>query len=488
MLFSRLWMALLALIACLALGTASLMRQTYLHDREGDTGALLGNDRRVVEELLRREARTRLDDLTPVSANPQLVTLLEGIRTRANDDAATIGQAITARLRALNTELGPLRGDVLIAVDPRGVVVGRAGFGEGEVGQFLGGHALIASALAGNARDDVWELSGNAYRMAARPVISQGRYYAGAIVHGMAINRTLAETVARAVPGASVVIYGADGVYAGFTPAPEHGLPPAPPFEILSEQARAARERDDWRARGATDAVPLAEGRGVAVFSALPGLAGASGAGLAIARGTPTIASNFLFKASGEELGRVPWGIFGGLALLAVLIGLGIGWVEYDSKKRRLAAALKALTKPGADRLDPLSLSGFARDVAVAANEALDEVVKREVTRAGGRLRNSSELESLLSMPTPEPRMTAAPTNVKRAMTADEEQRHWRDVHAQFLEKRRACSEGDVAWEVFAQTLQRSKDQLMNRVACRGVTFAAAVKDGRATLRAAPLR
>ena len=195
-----------------------------------------------------------------------------------------------------------------------------------------------------------------------------------------------------------------------------------------------------------------------------------------------------MFKASGEELGRVPWGIFGGLALLAVLIGLGIGWVEYDSKKRRLAAALKALTKPGADRLDPLSLSGFARDVAVAANEALDEVVKREVTRAGGRLRNSSELESLLSMPTPEPRMTSAPTNVKRAMTTDEEQRHWREVHAQFLEKRRACSEGDVAWEVFAQTLQRSKDQLMNRVACRGVTFAAAVKDGRATLRAAPLR
>ena len=94
MLFSRLWMALLALTACLALGTASLMRQTYLHDRESDTGALLGNDRRVVEELLRREARTRLDDLTPVSANPQLVTLLEGIRTRANDDAATIGQAV----------------------------------------------------------------------------------------------------------------------------------------------------------------------------------------------------------------------------------------------------------------------------------------------------------------------------------------------------------------------------------------------------------
>lgn len=40
---------------------------------------LLGNDRRVVEELLRREARTRLDDLAPVAANPQLVTLMEQV-------------------------------------------------------------------------------------------------------------------------------------------------------------------------------------------------------------------------------------------------------------------------------------------------------------------------------------------------------------------------------------------------------------------------
>ncbi|MEZ4389557.1 MAG: MXAN_5187 C-terminal domain-containing protein [Polyangiales bacterium] len=488
MLFSRLWMALLAVVACLALGTASLMRQTYLHDRASDTGALVANDRRVLEQLLRREARTRLDDLTPVSANPELVTLMSAIHTRANDSATTIGQGITARLRALNTELGPLRGDILFAVDPRGIVVGRAGLGEGDVGQFLGGHALIASALAGNTRDDVWEISGNAYRMAARPVISQGRYYVGAIVHGMIINRAFAETISRAVPGASLLFFGGDGVYAGVTPAPEAGLPVPPPSELLAEIARTARERDDWRARGATEAVPLPDDRGVAVFGALPGLAGASGAGFALARGVPTIASNFLFKAKGEELARVPWGIFGGLAALAVLLGLGIGWLEYDSKKRSLAAALKALTKPGTDRLDPLALSGFARELAVTANEGLDEVVKREVTRAGGRLRNSSELESLLSMPTPEPRMTGVPANVKRAMSADDEQRHWREVHAQFGEKRRACSEPEVSWEVFTQTLQRSKDQLMNRVACRGVTFTATVKDGRATLRAAPLR
>lgn len=488
MLFSRLWMILLAIVACLSLGAASLGRQTYLHDRASDTGVLLGNDRRVVEELLRREARTRLDDLTPVSANPQLVTLMEQVRTRADDAPATIGQAITGRLRELNRDLGPLRGDLLFAVDPRGVVVGRVGFGEGEVGQFLGGHALVASALAGNARDDVWELSGQAYRMAARPIISQGRYYAGAIVHGMAIGRPFAETIARAVPGASLVFFGADGIYAGHTPVAERGLPAAPAAEVLAEQARAARERDDWRARGATEAIPLGEDRGVAVFGALPGVVGASGGGFAIGRGLPTMPAAFLFKASGEELRRVPWALFGGLAALASLLGVAIVWLEYDSKKSRLLAALKALTKPGHDRLDPLEHSGFARDVAVHANEALDEVVKREVARSGGRIRSATDIESLLSMPSPEPRTSGAPTNVKRAMSAEDEQRHWRDVHAQFSAKRRECGEPEVSWEVFSQTLQRSKDQLMGRVSCRGVSFAAIVKDKRATLRASPVR
>ena len=145
-------------------------------------------------------------------------------------------------------------------------------------------------------------------------------------------------------------------------------------------------------------------------------------------------------------------------------------------------------TKPGHDRLDPLEHSGFARDVAVHANEALDEVIKREVARSGGRIRSATDIESLLSMPSPEPRTSGAPTNVKRAMSAEDEQRHWRDVHAQFSAKRRECGEPEVSWEVFSQTLQRSKDQLMGRVSCRGVSFAAIVKDKRATLRASPVR
>lgn len=493
MLFSRFWILLLAAIAGLSVAATTLARKTYEHDRETDTGALVSADRRSIDEFLRRDARSRLDDLAPVAANPQLVTLMEAAVRRADDAPATIGAQITQRLRGLNGELGPLRGEILLAVDPRGIVVGRTGLNEGEVGQYLGGHVLVERALAGNVRDDLWEIAGVAYRMAARPVISQGRYYVGAIVHGMALNGTFAENVARLVPGASVMFFGPEGQYAGFTPVAERGAVAAPAIATLSEQLRAAAQTTEWRERGVTEPIVLPERAGAVVFGRLPGLVGAAGGGIAVARGLPTMPSDFLLKASKEDLARVPWGAVVGAVLLLALLGWAVVWVEYDSKKRRLLAAFKAVQKAESDRLDPLTLSGFARDLAVTANDALDELVKREVERAGGRRRSVGDLESLLSVPDPIPgaggRPAAPPPgNMRRAMSEAEEQAHWREVFAQFQARRREAGEaGDLAWEAFSQTLQRSKDQLMQKVSCRGVRFQAVVKQGRATLKASPM-
>nr|HRC77368.1 hypothetical protein [Kouleothrix sp.] len=79
-----------------------------------------------------------------------------------------------------------------------------------------------------NVRDDLWEVSGQAYRMAARPIISQGRYYVGAIVHGMALNDAYANTVAQLVPGARL-----DAVpESGHLP---HQEQPARVLELLEE-------------------------------------------------------------------------------------------------------------------------------------------------------------------------------------------------------------------------------------------------------------
>ena len=398
MLFTRFWMLLLAAIAGVAIATMSLARSTYEHDRGTDAAAMLVSDRKLLDEFLRRDARSRIDDLAPVSSNAALVGLMETTIRRADDTPAVIGNGITQRIRELNQSLGALRGDIMIAVDPRGVVVGRTGLGEGEVGANLGGLPLVASALAGNVRDDLWEVSGQAYRMAARPIISQGRYYVGAIVHGMALNDAYANTVAQLVPGASVMFFGPDGMYASFHPIPERGVTRSPAPAMLVDQLRRVREREDWRTRGVTDAITMQDA-GVGVFATLPGVIGAAGGGLALARSVPTMPADFLLKASKEDLARVPGLPIAGVALLLALLGNLFVFLEFDSKRKKLTAALKNLEQDGNNHLDPLELSGFARELAVVANEGIDALLKREVQRSAGRLRNVNELDSLLKSP-----------------------------------------------------------------------------------------
>lgn len=487
MLFSRFWIVLLAAVAGLSVAAMTLARKTYDHDREQDVASMVESDRRLVDEAMRRDARSRIDDLAPLASDSALVGLMETASRRTDDSTGAIGTRITTRLRELNTGLGAMRGEILFAVDPRGVVVGRTGLNENEVGQYVGGLPLVERAIAGNVRDDLWDISGTAYRMAARPVISQGRYLVGAVVHGMSVQQRFVETMAQLVPGASVLFFGPEGTYAGFTPIPERGAVAAPPIATLGDQVRAAVQRDDWKQRGATAAFTLPEHGGVVVYASLPGLVGAAGGGIALGRSAPTMPSDFLMKASKEDMARVPWAMIIGAVVALSLLGMLLVYIEYDSKKKRLVAAFQALTKGPGAHLDPLTLSGFARDAAVAANDAIDAVVKREVERSGGRLRDVGALENLLGPA--EPGMPAAPVNTRKPMSADEEQRHWREVYEQFMAKRRETGEPtDLAWDRFTQTLQRNKEQVQSKVTCKGVRFQAMVKDGRATLRATPVR
>lgn len=566
MLFTRFWMLLLAVAAGLSIAAMALARNTYEHDRADDTRAMLTSDRKLLDEFLRRDARTRVDDLAPVSSNPQLVTLMETAVRRADDTPATIGPGITAKLRELNQSLGALRGEVMIAVDPRGVVVGRTGLGEGELGTNLGGLPLVQSALSGNTRDDLWEIAGQAYRMAARPIISRGQYYVGAIVHGMAINDGFASTVAQLAPGASVMFFGPDGMYASFHPVPERGARRAPAPAAIVERLRTVRASDPWRTRGVTEALPANDHDpdvGVVVFAAVPGMIGAAGGGIALARATPMM-SGSIFPTSKEDLARVPSLPIGlGMVGLALLGNLFL-YIEFDSKRKRLAQALEGLAQEGNNHLDPLQLSGFARDLAVVANDGIDALLKREVQRSAGRLRNVNELDSLLKAPEdvvgnpmqmpmppppamppmapmpplgppmpppgappmppmapmapPMPRPMPPPPNVRRAQPVQidedeqptsiaqvpqvlklspvppalegDEQAHWREVFEEFVARKKECNEPteSLTYEKFIGTLQKHKEQLITRTGCRTVRFQVYIKDGKATLKASPVR
>ncbi len=482
MLFSRFWMVLLVLVAGASVAAMTMARKTYDHDRASDVAVMVDSDRRMVEEFLRRDARTRLDDLGPLASDTSLVSLMVTATRRTSDTPAAIGPAISTRLRELNLGLGPLRGEVLFAVDPRGLIVGRVGLQENEVGQFVGGLPLVERAIAGNVRDDLWEISGTAYRMAARPVISDGRYYVGAVVHGLAIQPRFVETVAQLIPGASVIFFGVGQTYGGFTPVPERGGVAAPPIGSLADPLRTLGQRSEWTTRGAVS-FDLPEQGGRVAYAALPG---SVGAGIAVGRGLPSMPPDFLLRASKDDVGRVPFAAILSAVAGLILAGFALFYWEYDSKRKRLIAAMRELQSGPANRVDPLLLDGFARDVAVAANEGIDEVVKREIGRSGGKLRSVNDLESLLSNAGEVPGSAA---DARLPLNEADEQRQWREVFEQFVARRRECGEAvdDVTWDRFSSTLQKSRAEVVSRARSRSALFTVVVKDGRAAVKAAPL-
>jgi hypothetical protein len=67
---------------------------------------------------------------------------------------------------------------------------------------------------------------------------------------------------------------------------------------------------------------------------------------------------------------------------------------------------------------------------------------------------------------------------------------HFQDVFHEFLAVRERCGEsGDgLTFEKFAGKLRKNRDQLVQKYGCRTVRFQVYVKDGRAALKATPVR
>ncbi len=81
----------------------------------------------------------------------------------------------------------------------------------------------------------------------------------------------------------------------------------------------------------------------------------------------------------------------------------------------------------------------------------------------------------------------AAATGENRAEEGTEE---WLGVYDDFIRKKRECNEPTegLTFEKFAQTLRKNRDALMQRHGCKRVRFAVYVKEGRASLKATPIK
>jgi hypothetical protein len=80
------------------------------------------------------------------------------------------------------------------------------------------------------------------------------------------------------------------------------------------------------------------------------------------------------------------------------------------------------------------------------------------------------------------------------AMTSGEspeaEEQHFREVFDQFVATKKQCGESTngFTFDKFRQTLRKNRDQILAKHSARGVRFTVYVKEGKAALKATPVR
>jgi hypothetical protein len=84
--------------------------------------------------------------------------------------------------------------------------------------------------------------------------------------------------------------------------------------------------------------------------------------------------------------------------------------------------------------------------------------------------------------------LLAQATGESRAASA--ETTEWVAVYEEFLRTKKQCGEptDGLTFEKFSQTLKKNRDQLIVRHSCKRVKFSVYVKEGRASLKATPVK
>jgi hypothetical protein len=103
------------------------------------------------------------------------------------------------------------------------------------------------------------------------------------------------------------------------------------------------------------------------------------------------------------------------------------------------------------------------------------------------RMDGSAMFGSAFTPPEPEPEPAAAPEPLSEAQ---EEERHWEATFDEFLRVRDECGEGSdgLTFDRFRVKLEKNKDTLVQKYGCRTVRFQVYVKDGKAALKATPVK
>jgi len=398
MIGSRIWYLLLAAAAASALAAAMLGQAAFNRQYDHQLTDQLRRDRFEIELMLRMDARSRIDAIAPLAANPDVRSALRAASARRNRNAVEddAREGLTAKLRTLNGQLEGMGADILFAVDNRGYIIAQHGApGDLPAGAGLGAFPLVERALAGYVRDDTWIYNDVAYRMAARPVIDGGQYV-GAIVHGMALNDELARRLSERLGDATVAFFRGEVLIGSHMPSIEG----AAQGDEVSGGLGVALQDERIREGHRTDPVDLGTGGSRGVYSLVTGTAAYSDVGYAIARPRSVLTSpiDIFDKVADEDVAALPWFLIVGFGVGGFLFAMFFVWLERDRPVGKLKRASVALMEGKIERLDLGGHGGAYRKIAQNVNSAIDKAIE---TAAPAGMRKPADLDEILG-PSPD--------------------------------------------------------------------------------------
>lgn len=536
MLLSRFWYVILAAMLGIAVFVLYLAMSMYNRAGARAMGEGLSADSQVVSWYLRDDARTRSAHLIKFALDQSISKNLAEASKSETQLKSSLRDSITDALKRVNATIPKDQAfDAVFAIDQHGRVVGHLGYEQaaGMEDFELGGYPVVADALHGYIRDDTLVLD-RMYRVVARPVEHvAGTMPAGAVVGARIIDDRFARELSDRT-GAAIAFYvNGQRVSSG---APE-GFDRAQLDQIVSD-LKYLDEDKDYQEKGRSQVRVVGKMLGVQ-YAKLPGEAWSLGAGYVVARLPTSVDSPMGFLDNADDKDKAQANIMFAVLVfaLASIVGLAFSFMEHTRPLMVFRREAQRLAKGEADQMQPSKFRGAYRKIASDLNDGIDAVAAK-----GGVPRRAADLKQVLGDIPEEPQMSAfsfpgdaggaaepasgpAPSTSKNlprpprkgppvppgppgsgprpagvppsgeglnggnAGEASEEA-EWRQVFEDFVRTKQECGEATdgFTYEKFRQTLTKNRDTLITRHGAQSVKFSVYVKEGKAALKASPLK
>lgn len=546
MFLSKIWFFLVAVAGATALTIALLLPRPSERQRAADEQQRITTACDVVNILLRTNARSRIDLAGKFArAEQDLASILgpEGKNQTISEDGAKNGRKAAAELLESTTGTKP---SFIILVDIQGRVVARVGMQSDALAErdTLAGYYLVDDALDGYLRDDLWIIDKELYLVAASPVI--GTKYAGAIIIGHRMDKALAEQLVKPL-GVDVNFYADGQLMIGTSTASVHKDVGARYARVSAAESPLAEDCHTFE----PFRVQLGDEAYAAQIGRLPGEAGERGGFFAVyTKSAPSLGvMGTLDTAKQEDLSfaNFPWITLGIGFVLTVAVGMLLMILESDRPLRRLASVAVKVAKDEQDRFDEEAHRGKFGSIARSVNIRLDKMEREakakktdlddllgppsasalplagpgtparpakppppsefKFTSGPARAETSPPPPPLPLTPTrahtppPVPPVPVTPIAAAGSAPAvpppladppdsEEDEVVFRRVFQEFLQTKKECGEStsNLTYEQFASKLRKNRESLRAKHGCEEVRFQVYVKDGKAALKATPVK